>query len=88
MTEATSSIPYIFAFSPPVEDAAHPPKERICEWCHQNLFAQAHAPGCPETADIFRLNVTGNAEQKRSEDLLQACTTRAWMAWRKNGHRP
>jgi hypothetical protein len=59
-------------------DARHAPRQRQCSACGAQLFTQDHAPRCPERARIFRLNVTHDPVQRRLEDLLEACTKRAF----------
>lgn len=59
-------------------DARHPPMMRECGRCGASLHHRDHDDRCPERATIYRLNVRQDPQLRRLEDVLQACTTRAF----------
>ena len=63
------------------------PRHRVCRACGEDLFLSPHAPRCPDRAEIY-LSITSSPSVRRLEDLLAACTRKAWRASLLNGGRP
>ena len=59
-------------------DARHAPLMRECPSCGASLHLRDHDGRCPERATIYRLNVRQDQRLRHLEDLLQACTRRAF----------
>lgn len=62
------------------------PPSRACRSCGEDLMRAPHATRCPARADVLRVSL--DAEGKRMEDLLAACTRRALSSWVASGRAP
>lgn len=68
-----------------VREHRAPRMDRECSLCEAQLLVERHRETCPARADIFRMNVARDSKLERLEDLLQACTRRAFSAWLASG---
>ncbi len=67
-----------------VRDWHADPVDRACARCGAQLEMERHRPDCPVNAEIFFSTIPAS----RAEEVLQACTMKAFLAAIAAGGRP